>query len=151
MSQSYTYPYPRPMVTVDAVILRPGELETWEILLIERGNPPFAGQWALPGGYLDMKEDLHTGAKRELVEETGLQVERPMTQLGAYGDPKRDPRGRTITIAYGIVLTETESTQAVGGQDDARAAAWHMVDQLPALAFDHAEIIAKGITTLLGR
>jgi len=137
------------MVTLDAVILRPADTGGWDILLIERGKPPFDGHWALPGGFLEMDEDLPIGASRELEEETGLSISRPMKQLGAFGHPERDPRGRTITIAYGLVLTREEGQLAVEGRDDARKAAWHSITQLPPLAFDHSDIIQTGLTVLL--
>ena len=149
MSQ-HCYPFPRPSVTVDAVILRP-QGDRYALLLIERAKAPFAGQWALPGGFLDMDEDLQTAAQRELQEETGLPITRPMVQVGAYGAVNRDPRGRTITVAYGLVLTEEEAQAPVQGQDDARRAEWHLIDALPTLAFDHAQVVQDALALLLAR
>ena len=149
MSQ-HCYPFPRPSVTVDAVILRP-QGDRYALLLIERAKAPFAGQWALPGGFLDMDEDLQTAAQRELQEETGLPITRPMVQVGAYGAVNRDPRGRTITVAYGLVLTEEEAQAPVQGQDDARRAEWHAIDDLPTLAFDHAHVVQDALAILLAR
>lgn len=145
---AYTYEYPRPMVTVDAVILQKAA-RGYEVLLIERKHDPFAGHWALPGGFLDMDETPDAAAARELAEETGLTIDESMTQIGAFGAVNRDPRGRTIGIAYGIVLAEGTPTDGVRGQDDARQAAWHSIDHLPNLAFDHAEIMKKAIEVLL--
>ena len=134
----YTYPYPRPMVTVDILLLRNGKSGD-EVLLIQRKNPPFAGKWALPGGFIDENESLEDAARRELQEETGISG-LPLTQLHAFGDPGRDPRGHTITIVYGAILPPTHPVKLAAG-DDARKAAWFALDQLPPLAFDHAKII----------
>src|SRR5437763_569739 len=95
--KKYTYDYPRPSVTVDVVIVtreaRP------RVLLIRRKHDPFAGRWALPGGFIDMDETLEESARRELREETGVAAAE-LEQLGAFGDPGRDPRGRTVSVAY---------------------------------------------------
>ena len=95
--QQFVYDYPRPSVTVDVAIVtlhkRP------RVLLIRRKHDPFAGTWALPGGFIDMNETLEDSARRELREETGVEAAE-LIQLGTYGDPGRDPRGRTITVAY---------------------------------------------------
>ena len=144
----YTYPFPRPSVTVDAVILRPITPGEYEVLLIERGKSPFQGQWALPGGFLDMDEDIEAAAVRELEEETKLKITRPLRQIGAFGKVDRDPRGRTITIAYGIILTKEEGQQAVTGSDDAKQAKWHTLQELPPLAFDHQHILEKTLKAL---
>lgn len=141
---SYVYQYPRPMVTVDAVVFRDAGAGI-EVLLICRKNPPFAGKWALPGGFVDMDEDLLDAAARELFEETGLcSVE--LTQLGAFGRPDRDPRGRSIAVAYvGIVSVESSAVKA---GDDAALAQWFPAQPLENLAFDHAEIICTGLKWL---
>ncbi len=91
----YTYPHPRPALTVDIVLIKE-ERDRPEILLIQRNHPPFAGHWALPGGFVDEDEPLETAARRELFEETGLESPE-LRQLGAFGDPGRDPRGWTVT------------------------------------------------------
>lgn len=137
----YTYDYPRPMVSVDAVVLREraGRLE---VLLIRRGKPPFEGLHALPGGFVEMDEDLHEAAARELGEETGLDGV-DLEQLAAFGRPDRDPRGRCISIAF-VGLLERGGDQVVG-RDDAAEAAWHDTADLPPLAFDHTEIVALAL------
>lgn len=137
----FTYDYPRPCVTTDCLIFRKMELG-WSLLLIERGNEPFKGCWALPGGFLEMEEDLDACAARELQEETGL-TGISLHQLCAFGAPKRDPRHRTISIAFwGIDDTQQQAV----GSDDAAQARWFALDQLPSLAFDHALIIQKALS-----
>lgn len=133
----YTYPYPRPAVTVDAVIFRV-QNEQKEVLLIQRKHPPFEHQWALPGGFVEMDENLETAAKRELKEETGL-TDIPLHQFFAFGNPGRDPRHRTISIAYWGEQKEPQELQA---GDDAKNARWFSLDKLPDTAFDHKDIIA---------
>jgi 8-oxo-dGTP diphosphatase len=113
------------------------------VLLIQRRDAPFAGMWALPGGFVNMDEDLEAGAQRELEEETGLQ-EGYLEQLYTYGHPDRDPRGRVITVAYFALIAAGAAFHAHGGSDAARAD-WHPIDHLPPLAFDHADIIAYAI------
>ena len=125
---SFTYKYPRPCVTTDNLIFRKID-GNWHLLLIERGNEPFKGCWALPGGFLEMEEDLDTCAARELQEETGLTgIE--LHQLYAFGAPNRDPRHRTISVAYWGV--DNSERQAVGS-DDAAEARWFALDKLPSL------------------
>jgi 8-oxo-dGTP diphosphatase len=141
---AYTYPYPRPAVTVDAVILAPGE-SVHEVLLIRRGNEPFQGMWALPGGFMDLDEELEDAAARELEEETGL-TGIAMTELGIFGKIGRDPRGRTIGVAFMAVL-ENKAPARAG--DDAAAVSWFPLDALPALAFDHDRILARAREKLL--
>lgn len=140
----FTYRYPRPMVTTDIVVFKK-EPKGVEILLIERGNPPFKGQWALPGGFVDENEALKTAALRELKEETQLEgIE--LSQLHTFGKPGRDPRGHCISIVYMGWLTN-EKQKAVAG-DDAKQVQWFPINNLPQLAFDHKEIIALAITKL---
>ena len=137
---SFTYPYPRPCVTTDCLIFKKMD-RRWKLLLIERGNEPFKGCWALPGGFLEMEEDLDACAARELQEETGL-TGIDLHQLYAFGAPDRDPRHRTVTIAYWGVDT---SQQEAIGRDDATEARWFALDSLPNLAFDHDKIIQKAL------
>ena len=138
---SFTYEYPRPCVTTDCLIFRKIN-SVWSLLLIERGNEPFKGCWALPGGFLEMDEDLDTCAARELQEETGL-TGINLNQLYAFGAPNRDPRHRTITVAFwGVDNTRQQSV----GSDDAVKAQWFALDKLPSLAFDHEQIIQKALS-----
>ncbi len=135
----YTYKYPRPAVTADCVVITK-EPEP-KVLLIQRGNDPYKGCWAFPGGFMEMDETAEQCAKRELEEETGLKIEY-LRQLGAYSKVGRDPRGRTITIAY---LAYIDIPQAVVGQDDAAKAEWWSINALPPLAFDHDEIMQDAL------
>ena len=114
---AYTYKYPRPAVTADCIVIT-REAEP-KVLLIQRGNPPFKGAWAFPG-IMDMDETTEQCAIRELEEETGLRVSNAH-QIGAYSKVNRDPRGRTITVAYLAIIDEPI---AVTGQDDAANAEW---------------------------
>lgn len=142
-AETYTYAYPRPMVTVDAVVFRE-KARHHEVLLILRGQEPFAGHWALPGGFIDMDEDLDAAVARELAEETGL-CGLALRQLGAFGEPKRDPRGRTISVVF-WGLAPAEAAPCAG--DDAAAVRWFDVTALPPLAFDHDTIIAQALQRL---
>ena len=132
---TYTYKYPRPAVTADCVVMTREAVP--QVLLIERGNDPFKGCWAFPGGFMNMDESTEQCAIRELEEETGLQVT-DIHQVGAYSKVDRDPRGRTITIAYLAII---DAPKEVSGQDDAAKAKWFPIDALPPLAFDHDEIM----------
>jgi 8-oxo-dGTP diphosphatase len=132
-TRTYTYPHPRPALTVDIVLIRAGH-----ILLIQRGHPPFAGHWALPGGFVEENEPLEAAARRELLEETGLEPPE-LQQLGAF----RDPRGWTISVAFWAHV-EGDITPHAG--DDAAAARWWPLNDLPPLAFDHADIISQLLT-----
>ncbi len=133
---AYTYDYPRPMVTVDAVILSLREGKR-HVLLIRRARPPFLGAWALPGGFVEIDEPLEEAVARELAEETGL-TGLELRQLHTFGDPGRDPRGRSISVAY---WGEAPPDATVAGGDDAAEAGWFPLDALPALAFDHDKIV----------
>lgn len=132
---TYTYPYPRPAVTVDAILVSPNK----SVLLIERGREPFKGQWALPGGFVNMDEDLETACQRELEEETGIRVGK-LRQFRAFGGVNRDPRHRTISVIF-YAFTEEELIALAG--DDASKAQWFQLDQLPELAFDHQQILEE--------
>lgn len=140
----YCYDYPRPSVTVDIVLLT-DVFPHPKVLLIRRKTPPFKHLWALPGGFLEMDETLEESALRELNEETNISdVE--LTQVGTFGHPDRDPRGRVITIAY-VGIINSEQQKAVAGSD-AVEVAWFSTLELPQLAFDHSEIIEKALEGL---
>ena len=136
---SYTYKYPRPAVTADCVVITK-EADP-KVLLIQRGGEPFKGCWAFPGGFMNMDETTEQCAIRELEEETRLQVSN-VIQIGAYSKVDRDPRGRTISVAY---LAIVDSPLEVTGQDDAAKAEWWPLSALPHLAFDHEEIMRDAI------
>jgi len=131
----YTYKYPRPSVTVDAILI--SKLNS--VLLIQRGDEPFKGKWALPGGFIELDESLETACHRELEEETGLRVGK-LTQFKAYGAVDRDPRGRTISVIFYSSQEEEETPQA---GDDAANAQWFPLNVLPELAFDHQQILIE--------
>jgi len=150
----FTYPYPRPSVTCDVVVftMRGDDLA---VLLIRRKDAPFKGHWALPGGFVDENEALERAALRELEEETGLGGVK-LEQLGAYGDPGRDPRGHTITVAW---LTYLAAEPKITAGDDAAEAEWQPLRALALapskgktrkllLAFDHAKIIGDAYRRL---
>jgi 8-oxo-dGTP diphosphatase len=124
--------FPHPRLSVDAVVVREGQ-----VLLVNRGKPPFEGGWALPGGFVDRGERLEEAVLRELREETGLEG-RLLGIVGAYSRPDRDPRGHTVSVVYTI---EVGGGEAVGA-DDAAEAAWHDLASPPELAFDHDEVLA---------
>ena len=133
----YQYPYPHPAVTTDIVIfsIRDRQLK---LLLIKRGGAPFKGKWALPGGFVQLDESLDEGARRELQEETGLSGVY-LEQLYTFGEPQRDPRERVITVAYyALIPSEQVSLSAA---TDPEAVGWFGMDELPPLAFDHADIV----------
>ncbi|MHC4759141.1 MAG: NUDIX domain-containing protein [Planctomycetota bacterium] len=146
----YIYEWPRPMVTVDAIVFsllrdKSNGIKV-KLLLIKRGQEPFKDQWALPGGFVGIDEELEKAAKRELQEETNLKgVE--LEQMHTFGKVGRDPRGRQITIAYiGIVTKEQPD---IKGGDDADEAKWFDINALPSkMAFDHSQIAEYAITEL---
>ena len=137
----YIYKYPRPALTVDAIIFRKG---TNELLLIQRAGDPFPGKWALPGGFMDPDELLIDACRRELEEETGLKVH-DLAQFKTYDAIDRDPRGRTISVVFHGMA---EAGASVSGADDAARAEWFSTVQLPELAFDHELIIQEFIQYL---
>ena len=137
--------HPRPAVTVDIVIFTIRD-SCLQLLLIQRGEEPFIGSWALPGGFVRLNESLEEAASRELEEETGIS-QAYLEQLYTYGDPKRDPRDRVITVAYFALIPPDEQIRAEGGTDVTQAA-WFPYDQLPLLAFDHREIVSYALRRL---
>jgi 8-oxo-dGTP diphosphatase len=151
----YTYEYPRPAVTVDVAVFahRGADLV---VLLIERKHDPFKGAWALPGGFVDESEPLEVAAARELREETGL-TGLTLTQVAAFGDPGRDPRGHTVSICF-VTEADLATAQPTAGDDAARAE-WHRWADLPLtrpakdgeirLAFDHAVVLLAARAKLL--
>ncbi len=133
----YVCDYPHPAVTVDFVIVT--RLAKRQVLLIRRKNEPFAGCWAMPGGFVDLDETLEAAARRELFEETRVHA-RELVQLHTFGNPGRDPRGRTISVVYlAVVDADKVKPQA---DDDAAEVAWFSLARPPRLAFDHREILA---------
>lgn len=137
----YSYKYPRPAVTADCVVMTNEPVP--KMLLIQRGADPFKGAWAFPGGFMNMDETTEECAIRELEEETGLKVT-TVHQIGAYTKVDRDPRGRTITVAYLAII---DSPEEVKGQDDAANAEWFPITELPHLAFDHYGIMQDAVRT----
>lgn len=131
----FSYNYPRPAVTVDAILISPKK----SVLLIERGRDPFKGQWALPGGFIDMDEELETACQREMEEETGLKVGE-LKQFKAFGSVNRDPRHRTISVVF-YAFADDELVACAS--DDAANARWFPLNQLPELAFDHQQILEE--------
>ncbi|MCP3671301.1 MAG: NUDIX hydrolase [Gammaproteobacteria bacterium] len=146
MSKEYHYSYPHPAITTDIVVftISDGGLK---LLLIKRGQEPYQGSWALPGGFLEPNEGLSECAQRELREETGLK-DIYLEQLCTFGEPERDPRERVVSIAYLALMPTPEQPEAAS---DAVAAIWYSLDDLPALAFDHADIIALARKRLLSK
>jgi 8-oxo-dGTP diphosphatase len=135
-SSPYCYEHPRPAVTVDIVLFSRAS-DGVKVLLVKRARDPFKGRWAFPGGFVDKDESLEDAAMRELREETGLD-RLSLKQVGAFGDPGRDPRSHTVSIAFAAVLDREREAK---GADDAQEARWHPADRPPELAFDHDKIL----------
>lgn len=149
----YIYDWPRPMVTVDAAVFSVGPKDV-RLLLIERGTEPFKGMWALPGGFVDMDEELEDAAARELAEETGL-ANVPLQQMHTFGKCGRDPRGRQISVVFMGVIDAAAGRKPnsglrnVKGGDDAARAKWFDIDKLPhQMAFDHNQIAQMAVKRL---
>jgi 8-oxo-dGTP diphosphatase len=141
---AHTYEYPRAALTVDCVVFGFDEGDL-KLLLIQRDLEPFAGKWALPGGFVRVNETLDEAALRELQEETGI-AKVYLEQLFSFGETKRDPRERVVTVAYyGLVKL---IDHRIKGATDARNAAWFDINDLPKVAFDHGEIIEMGLQRL---
>ena len=141
-TETYTYRYPHPAVTTDCVVFGLDGKQL-NVLLIERGNEPYKGCWAFPGGFMNIDETAEQGAARELMEETGLELSN-LKQFGTFTAVDRDPRKRVITIAYYALIDITD----VKGGDDAAKAQWFPLDKIPPLAFDHELILNKAIEQL---
>jgi 8-oxo-dGTP diphosphatase len=135
-TKKFCYEYPRPAVTADVVIVTKERQR--RVLLIRRKHPPFAGLWALPGGFVNENEPLEAAARRELREETGVDAD-GIEQLAAFGDPGRDPRGHTVTIAF-LAQLDADQLRPVAA-DDAADVGWFLMSDLPPLAFDHDKIL----------
>jgi 8-oxo-dGTP diphosphatase len=144
---AHTYEFARPALTVDVVVFALDE-EDLQVMLVERDLKPFAGQWALPGGFVRVDESLEDAARRELEEETGLK-NIFLEQLYTFGDLNRDPRERVVTVAY-YALVNFEGHD-VHASTDARNAAWFAVNDLPKLAFDHEKILKTAHERLKGK
>ncbi|HAT11738.1 MAG TPA: NUDIX hydrolase [Planctomycetes bacterium] len=143
----FTYPYARPALTVDCVVFGL-DVSDLKVLLIQRDLAPFAGRWALPGGFVRVDETLDEAARRELREEAGL-TKVFLEQLCTIGEVQRDPRERVVTVAhYALVRLGDHQVQAA---TDARNAAWFAVDDLPDLAFDHVAIVTTALQRLQGK
>jgi 8-oxo-dGTP diphosphatase len=143
----YSYDYPHPAVTTDIVLFTICS-NALSVLLIQRKNPPFQAMWALPGGFLDIEEDLESCAKRELKEETGIKGIY-LEQLGTFGAPLRDPRERIISVTY-FALSPSDHLSPKAASDAAKTA-WFPINSLPELAFDHAEIINQARKRLIAK
>jgi len=147
---SQTRHYARPSVTVDVVIVAPerGELQ---VLLIRRKNAPYEGYWAIPGGFVEPNEPLGIAALRELREETGA-TPTHLEQLHTFGDPGRDPRGWTISVAYIALLAPEElAVWQIEAGSDASKVGWFALTDPPPLAFDHADILARAANYVADR
>ncbi|MGD1948431.1 MAG: NUDIX domain-containing protein [Leptolyngbyaceae cyanobacterium] len=142
---AYTYDYPRPALTVDCVVFGIDRTNGLQVLLIERQLPPFAEEWALPGGFVHLEESLDQAARRELQEETGV-TGLFLEQLHTYGKPNRDPRGHTVTVAFYALVNLWD--HQIKAATDAKQARWWSLNELPDLAFDHAVIVEGAIAAL---
>jgi 8-oxo-dGTP diphosphatase len=143
-SQKYCYEYPRPAVTTDCVVFSySGEI--LNVLLIQRRNEPFKDMWALPGGFMQMDESAEECAQRELLEETGIKTVE-LEQLYTFTDINRDPRERTISIAYSAIVNGNDHNLSAG--DDAANTKWFSTNELPQLAFDHQHIFNLALERL---
>ncbi|MEY2979271.1 MAG: NUDIX hydrolase [Prochlorotrichaceae cyanobacterium] len=148
MPKSYTYDYPRPAVTVDCVVFGLDESINLKLLLIQRDREPYLEHWALPGGFVQLRESLEAAARRELQEETGV-AGVYLEQLYTFGLPERDPRDRVISVAYYALVNLAE--YRLQAATDARDTSWFDLLQRPPLAFDHDRIVATAIDRLRGK
>jgi 8-oxo-dGTP diphosphatase len=143
----YTYQYARPALTVDCVVFGFDEADL-KVLLIERGLEPFAGRWALPGGFVRVEETVDAAARRELEEETGL-LRVFLEQLYTFGELNRDPRERVVSVAYYALVKLSD--HKVKAATDARDARWFSAHKPPTLAFDHDQILETALNRLKGK
>ncbi|MGC9469867.1 MAG: NUDIX domain-containing protein [Anaerolineae bacterium] len=143
----YCYAHPRPALSTDIVVVRAAAESgnPSEILLVQRGKPPYEGTWALPGGFVAQGESPKGAAKRELAEETGI-TGVDLRQVGVFGKPGRDPRGWVVSVAFLTAVARNQIHVTAG--DDAAAARWWPLDDLPPLAFDHDQIIDAALREL---
>jgi 8-oxo-dGTP diphosphatase len=142
-----SYKYPRPALTVDCVLLGLDEGDL-KVLLIQRKLKPFAGKWALPGGFVRVNETLDAAARRELSEEAGVS-DVFLEQLYTFGGVQRDPRERVVSVAYYSLVNLAD--HPLRPATDASDAAWFSADEVPSLAFDHAEILGMALRRLKGK
>jgi len=143
----FSYEYARPALTVDCVVFGLDEVDL-KVLLIQRGQPPFRGKWAIPGGFVQVDETLEEAARRELEEETGVRgvfIE----QLFTFGAVDRDPRERVVSVAYFALVNLRD--HRIRAASDARNAAWFALDDVPSLAFDHDEMLDVAVKRLQGK
>lgn len=139
MDKNYCYKYPRPALAADCVVWG-YDGQKLNVLLIKRGQEPFQGKWAFPGGFMEMDESTEECAERELKEETGINA-LFVREIGVFSAVDRDPRGRVVSIAYYTLGHLRDFSPEAG--DDASQAMWHPIESLPPLAFDHAEMYEK--------
>lgn len=140
----FTYKHDRPSLTADCVVFAESEGKL-QVLLVQRDRDPFAGCWAFPGGFVEPGEELADAARRELMKETGIRLQR-VEQVGAFGGVGRDPRGWVVSVAFYGVMDQAEmETQRPRAADDAREAAWFPLGALPPLAFDHDDILRRAV------
>lgn len=142
---AFNYDFPRPALTADCVVFGIDEDRQLKVLLIQRSHDPFAGTWALPGGFVEAGERLEDAALRELEEETGVK-NLAIQQVYTFGDPGRDPRGWVVSVAH-CALVEIAAHPATASSD-ARQVGWFPVERLPDLAFDHARVFEKAFAYL---
>lgn len=146
-TDTFCYAHPHPAVTTD-VVLFTIRSQRLKILLIKRAGEPFAGSWALPGGFLEIDEDLDACAQRELREETGI-GDVYVEQLYTFGRPDRDPRERVISVVYYALVPAQRLNPKPGS--DAMETGWFALDALPSLGFDHQEVIAMAHRRLVAK